>query len=674
MNIQRMSLTSAVSSTVERYARFKEHNDFTITFNYERNVFIEADEIRLLQVVYNLINNAINYTGTDKTVTITQTIENDVVRISVTDNYGGMINISGAKPSTSQYKPFKCIRLSYGEYTNYDAIKLANNKMLKLFYYDGYFYLKVTTYTTCTFEGLLEAPTYVETFDETNAEEIPIRSVFDTPYNDGYADPSIIVIGDADSSDGVIKTLGTLGFTGDIMTWDTGVYRLSHVGGLTNLPAEITEEKPGLRIEHYDMKKWGANHNPNVSTYGIRQSVLHYKGNIFVRYTESGATAGVLITDTGWKKIQIGNTKETAAFNSKTFKIDITKGSENWNGNMKFGYCVDESYGEINISSLGKTEVMWDHSTGVRYVKSVTYTIDPNNKAHVTIGVELYDTVYGIHQLETSGDFATINSVTADAFTGTSVAKRGATRGRNNGVGILCDVADLGLTKPCTTVQIAQAMRGLANSMNRIPQSGMIGIFDNGGKTVSITDAPSDYGLLQINAYGFDRVMIRYDGIGSSNYTGSWIGQIKSSNGTFSSITWSRIDNDTRVTTLETQVSELFQSVSDGKKSVANAITGKGVSTATNATFATMATNIGKIQQTTTWKEETVSATPNSDTHIARFIFSNTVYGVRQMTAPGYHYTAEAQQTKMFTITSNYVEVYLVDGGTWKMTAMVRNT
>ena len=225
------------------------------------------------------------------------------LRISVTDNYGGMINISGAKPSSSQYKPFKCIRLSYGEYSNYDAMKLANNKMLKLFYYDGYFYLKVTTYTTCTFTGLIEVPTYVETFNETDAEEIPIRSVFDTPYNDGYADPSIICIGDADSSDGVIKTLSTLGFTEDVMTWDTGVYRVSHVAGITNLPAEITEEKPGFRLEHHDVKKWGNNHNPHVSTYGCRQSVLHYKGDVFVRYTESGATAGVLITDTGWQKL-----------------------------------------------------------------------------------------------------------------------------------------------------------------------------------------------------------------------------------------------------------------------------------------------------------------------------------------------------------------------------------
>ena len=251
--------------------------------------------------------------------------------------------------------------------------------------------------------------------------------------------------------------------------------------------------------------------------------------------------------------------KVTAAFNSKTFKIDITKENENWNGNMKFGYCVDESYGEIIISSLGKTEVMWDHSTGVRYVNSVTYTIDPDNKAHVTIGVELYDTVYGIHQLETCGDFATINSLTGDAFTGTSVAKRGATRGRNNGVGILCEVADLGLTTPCTTVQIAQTMRSLTRSMNRIPMNGMIGIFDNGGK--KITDAPSDYGLLQVSAYGYDRVMIRYDGIASSNYEGSWIGQIKSSNGAFSSITWEKIGgNNITKTTLTVKI----QTTADG--------------------------------------------------------------------------------------------------------------
>lgn len=46
----------------------------------------------------------------------------------------------------------------------------------------------------------------------------------------------------------------------------------------------------------------------------------------------------------------------------------------------------------------------------------------------------------------------------------------------------------------------------------------------------------------------------------------------------------------------KTEVDTLKKSVSDGKTSVANAITAKGVQTATDATFATMAENIGKIQ------------------------------------------------------------------------------
>ena len=331
------------------------------------------------------------------------------LRISVTDNYGGMINISGATPTSAQYKPFKCIRLSNGTYTDYDAIKTANNKMEKLYFYDGYFYLKVVSYTTCTFTGLIEAPTYVETFDNTDAEEIPIRSVFDTPYNDGYADPSIIAIGDVDSYDGVIKKLSTLGFTEDVMTWDNGEYRVSHVSGLTNLPAEITEEKPGFRLEHHDVKKWGNNHNPHKSTYGCRQSVLHYKGNIFVRYQESGATAGVLITDTGWQKL------------SKTVIID--------------------------------------------------------------------------------------------------------------------KLADLGLTAPCTTVQIANALKGIK------PQNNVaIAIIDCSPSQVS--DVPSDYGLLHIETVGYDRISVRFEAIGSSTYIGSWIGKIKGSGGTYSGVTWERVDDN----------------------------------------------------------------------------------------------------------------------------------
>ncbi len=90
MDIRRVNLTNAVFQTVERYARFKEHNDFVINFEYDDTVYIMADEIRLLQVIYNLINNAINYTGVDRTVVVKQTVENGIVRISVCDTGDGI--------------------------------------------------------------------------------------------------------------------------------------------------------------------------------------------------------------------------------------------------------------------------------------------------------------------------------------------------------------------------------------------------------------------------------------------------------------------------------------------------------------------------------------------------------------------------------------------------------
>ena len=47
--------------------------------------------------------------------------------------------------------------------------------------------------------------------------------------------------------------------------------------------------------------------------------------------------------------------------------------------------------------------------------------------------------------------------------------------------------------------------------------------------------------------------------------------------------------------TVEARLNEVFQSVSNGKSLIASAITDKGITTAADATFQTMANNIGKI-------------------------------------------------------------------------------
>ena len=52
--------------------------------------FVYADRGMLLQVIYNLINNAINYTGTDKTVTVRQTVSNGEVRVDISDTGEGI--------------------------------------------------------------------------------------------------------------------------------------------------------------------------------------------------------------------------------------------------------------------------------------------------------------------------------------------------------------------------------------------------------------------------------------------------------------------------------------------------------------------------------------------------------------------------------------------------------
>lgn len=90
LNCSVISLTKTVQSTLERYSRLRTHDGYHIEFFCDREAFIYADTSKILQVVYNLVNNAINYTGADKRVTIRQICENGVCRIEVSDTGEGI--------------------------------------------------------------------------------------------------------------------------------------------------------------------------------------------------------------------------------------------------------------------------------------------------------------------------------------------------------------------------------------------------------------------------------------------------------------------------------------------------------------------------------------------------------------------------------------------------------
>lgn len=74
LKITRFNFTEVVRRTLTRYAKLREKDGYTITFEAGCDVYVNADEGRILQVVYNLINNAVNYTGEDRTVLIRQTV------------------------------------------------------------------------------------------------------------------------------------------------------------------------------------------------------------------------------------------------------------------------------------------------------------------------------------------------------------------------------------------------------------------------------------------------------------------------------------------------------------------------------------------------------------------------------------------------------------------------
>jgi len=90
LNLSEYNLTESLKATTERITELVKKNGYCISFIYDKEAFICADETRITQVFYNLLTNAINYTGENKTITVRQIISNRNVRIEVTDTGEGI--------------------------------------------------------------------------------------------------------------------------------------------------------------------------------------------------------------------------------------------------------------------------------------------------------------------------------------------------------------------------------------------------------------------------------------------------------------------------------------------------------------------------------------------------------------------------------------------------------
>ena len=91
LKITNFNLSEFVHTVCERFGYLSETQGYTIERDIEDELYTEADMEKIEQVVYNLIGNAVNYTGEDKKIKVGLKKEKDgVLRFTVTDTGKGI--------------------------------------------------------------------------------------------------------------------------------------------------------------------------------------------------------------------------------------------------------------------------------------------------------------------------------------------------------------------------------------------------------------------------------------------------------------------------------------------------------------------------------------------------------------------------------------------------------
>lgn len=85
LTVERLNLTEMIQSILKRYAKLTEQDGYQIEVTLAENVWVDADESKLSQVIYNLINNAINYTEPDNRIMVRLTCREDWARVEIQD-------------------------------------------------------------------------------------------------------------------------------------------------------------------------------------------------------------------------------------------------------------------------------------------------------------------------------------------------------------------------------------------------------------------------------------------------------------------------------------------------------------------------------------------------------------------------------------------------------------
>lgn len=90
LNFSTFEIKSKLEDTINRYKGISKYMGYNIYFESDGEAEVSCDAVKIEQVITNLINNAINFTGEDKNVFIKQINQSDGVRIEIRDTGQGI--------------------------------------------------------------------------------------------------------------------------------------------------------------------------------------------------------------------------------------------------------------------------------------------------------------------------------------------------------------------------------------------------------------------------------------------------------------------------------------------------------------------------------------------------------------------------------------------------------
>lgn len=90
LNIEEFNLSEFVHIVVERFSFLSETRGYIIERDIDDELYTKADKDKIEQVIYNLIGNAVNYTGEDKKIKVSLKAQGKLIRFEVTDTGKGI--------------------------------------------------------------------------------------------------------------------------------------------------------------------------------------------------------------------------------------------------------------------------------------------------------------------------------------------------------------------------------------------------------------------------------------------------------------------------------------------------------------------------------------------------------------------------------------------------------